>query len=87
MGRHNAEVHILPFDAGFLRATQGSFAVIEFADSPDQDVVVVESHAGVSYVEGDFGVDTDKSLFEDTRRAAPTTAETYAELERTQSTL
>ncbi|GAA1870871.1 helix-turn-helix transcriptional regulator [Pseudonocardia ailaonensis] len=87
MERSNVEVGLLPFDAGFMRATQGSFAVIEFADSRDQDVVVVESHAGVSYLDGDFGVETYKAVFEDTRQVALTSTETYSELERTLSTL
>jgi transcriptional regulator with XRE-family HTH domain len=63
-------IQILPFSAGFVRALAGNFAVIEFDESVDQDVVFVETHAGASYLEGDFGVDTFKSVFDRARSQA-----------------
>lgn len=60
----NVEVRLLPFSSGFVRALQGPFAVIEFAESVDQDVVFVETHAGAAYLEADYGVDTFKSIFD-----------------------
>lgn len=61
----NVALQVLPFSAGFTRASGGSFMVIEFADSVDQDVIYVESQAGAAYLEGDFGVETYARTFED----------------------
>jgi hypothetical protein len=49
--------------------------VLEFEDSVDQDVVCVESPAGVSYLEGDFGVESFKAVFEEVRARALGTLE------------
>jgi transcriptional regulator with XRE-family HTH domain len=68
--RYGVEFQILPFDAGLVRAIKSSFAVIEFEESVDQGVVFVESHAGASYLEGDFGVDIYKDVFEATSAKA-----------------
>lgn len=63
---NNAAVtfQVLPLRAGFQRAIQGTFNVVEFDDSVDQDVIVMETHAGLSYLEGDFDVDTFKEVFD-----------------------
>lgn len=63
-------IQVLPFSVGFVRALQGPFALLEFDDSVDQDVVFVETHAGASYLEGDFGVETFKGVFERTQSKA-----------------
>lgn len=62
--RPNVIVQVLPFSAGFTRASAGSFMVIEFKESVDQNVVFVESQAGSAYLEGDFGVDTYARTFD-----------------------
>jgi transcriptional regulator with XRE-family HTH domain len=81
----NITVQVLPFSAGFLRALQGPFAVIEFAESIDQDVVFVETHAGSSYLEGDFGVETFKSVFDRARALALSPNDTEALLRSARS--
>ncbi|CAA9385414.1 MAG: hypothetical protein AVDCRST_MAG66-589 [uncultured Pseudonocardia sp.] len=66
MGRRsNVALQVLPFSAGFTRASAGAFMVISFAESVDQDVVYVESQAGSAYLEGDFGVETYARTFDD----------------------
>lgn len=66
----NISIQILPYSSGFVRACQGSFLVLEFAESLDQDVVFVENQAGTSYLEGDFGVETFRTIFEGARSKA-----------------
>jgi transcriptional regulator with XRE-family HTH domain len=67
----NLTIQILPFTAGFLRATgAGQFLVLGFDYTADQDVVFVESHSGTSFLEGDFGVETFKRMFKDVRARA-----------------
>jgi transcriptional regulator with XRE-family HTH domain len=66
----NIVVQVLPFSAGFTRASAGSFTVIKFADSVDQDVVFVESQSGPAYLDGDFGVETYARTFDDVSQRA-----------------
>jgi transcriptional regulator with XRE-family HTH domain len=82
MGRRsNVIIQVLPFAAGFARASGGPFMLIEFADSVDQDVVYVESQAGSAYLEGDFGVETYARIFDDVvgRALGPVETESWLE--------
>lgn len=74
-------LQVLPFSSGFSRALGGPFAVIEFEDSQDQDVVFVEAQSGGSFLDGDFGVETFKRVFSDTASAALGPEETRALIE------
>lgn len=66
----NVSMQVLPFDAGFIRASAGAFNVLEFDESDDQDVVFVESPAGVALLEADFGVEAFKVMFADAQSRA-----------------
>jgi transcriptional regulator with XRE-family HTH domain len=63
----NVDLLVLPLSAGFVRAALGNFVVLEFEESQDQDAIFVENHAGNSYLEGDFGVEKFKSIYDEAR--------------------
>lgn len=60
----NVTVRVLPFDAGFHRAHNGSFVLLEFP-AGTADVVFVEGHAGESYLENRSDVDRYNAIFDD----------------------
>lgn len=49
--RPNVEFHILPFSAPPVFASTAMWTFLEFGDSFDRDVVHVETHAGIRYIE------------------------------------
>lgn len=71
----DVSIQVLPLNAGFIRASGGAFIVLEFEESVDQDVAFVESPAGASYLEGDFGVETFKGIFAEARERSLGTLE------------
>ncbi|GAA2879140.1 helix-turn-helix transcriptional regulator [Streptosporangium fragile] len=52
-GRDNITIQVLPFSAGVHPATAGTFAIMEFREPYDPDVVYVESMTSSLYVEKD----------------------------------
>ncbi|ACZ90231.1 helix-turn-helix domain-containing protein [Streptosporangium roseum] len=51
--RDNITIQVLPFTAGVHPATAGTFAIMEFRETYDPDVVYVESMTSSLYVEND----------------------------------
>ncbi|MEV4180917.1 helix-turn-helix transcriptional regulator [Streptosporangium canum] len=51
--RDNITIQVLPFAAGVHPATAGTFAIMEFRETYDPDVVYVESMTSSLYVEND----------------------------------
>ncbi len=49
--RDNIDVRVLPFDTGVHPGVAGSFELLNFPDTPDHDLVYVESHLGGLYLE------------------------------------
>ena len=50
-GRPNVNIQILPFARGLHAGLDGPFAIIEFPDPTDPDVVHIEGPAGNIYLE------------------------------------
>jgi hypothetical protein len=42
----NVTIQIVPFTAGLSTGTKGPFKIIQFSDSPDEDIVFIESPRG-----------------------------------------
>lgn len=62
--RPNITIQVLPFSVGAHRSVDGSFAVLTFSDSDDNDLVYVESHLGQLYLEKDHDVAVYKRIFD-----------------------
>jgi transcriptional regulator with XRE-family HTH domain len=63
--RHpNVTVQVLPFRVGVHPSVAGSFAVLTFPDSDDNDLVYVESHLGDLYLEKEHDVGVYQQMFE-----------------------
>lgn len=61
--RPNIAVQVLPFSIGAHRSVAGSFVVLAFPDSDDNDLVYVESHLGDLYLEKEHDVEIYKQIF------------------------
>jgi hypothetical protein len=55
---------VLPFSVGAHRSVSGSFVVLAFADTDDNDLVYIESHVGDLYLEKEHDVDVYEELFD-----------------------
>lgn len=62
--RPNITVRVLPFSIGAHRAVSGSFVVLAFADTDDNDLVYIEGHVGDLYLEKEHDVRVYEELFE-----------------------
>ncbi len=49
--RANVSIRILPFEQGLHAGVMGRFAIYQFADDIDRDVVHIETHSGDRYLE------------------------------------
>ena len=62
--RPNITIQVLPFSIGAHRAMDGSFMVLSFPDSDDNDLVYVESHVGQLYLEKEHDVEVYEQIFD-----------------------
>lgn len=62
--RPNITIQVLPFSVGAHRSVDGSFLVLAFPDSDDNDLVYAESHLGQLYLEKQHDVDVYKQIFD-----------------------
>jgi transcriptional regulator with XRE-family HTH domain len=62
--RPNITFQILPFSAGAHRSLDGSFVVLAFPESDDNDLAYVESHLGQLYLEKEHDVRVYAQIFE-----------------------
>lgn len=62
--RPNVTLRVLPFSIGAHRAVSGSFVVLTFADSDDNDLVFIEGHVGDLFIEKDHDVEVYEGLFD-----------------------
>ncbi|MFY9807304.1 MAG: helix-turn-helix transcriptional regulator [Pseudonocardiaceae bacterium] len=63
--RPNITIQVLPFRIGAHRAMDGSFMVLAFSDSDDNDLVYVESHLGQLYLEKEHDVEVYNKIFDE----------------------
>jgi hypothetical protein len=70
LDRANVTVRVLPLSSGPHPAIGGPFAVLEFEDSADRDVVYIESYAGGAYLEHQHDVEFHEGLFRKCEDAA-----------------
>ncbi|MBT8225032.1 MAG: helix-turn-helix transcriptional regulator [Dactylosporangium sp.] len=66
----HVDIQVIPFSVGAHPGTPGSFVVLRFAETGDQDVVYVETMAGALYQESGTDVDTAISAFDRLRAMA-----------------
>ncbi len=62
--RPNITIQVLPFSIGAHRAMDGSFEMLAFADSDDNDLVYVESHLSQLYLEKEHDVEVYAQIFD-----------------------
>lgn len=62
--RPNITIQVLPFSIGAHQAMAGSFEVLAFSDSDDNDLVYVESHLGLLYLEKEHDVEVYEQIFD-----------------------
>ncbi|HVE96344.1 MAG TPA: helix-turn-helix transcriptional regulator [Pseudonocardiaceae bacterium] len=62
--RPNITIQVLPFSIGAHQAMAGSFEVLAFSDSDDNDLVCVESHLGLLYLEKEHDVEVYEQIFD-----------------------
>lgn len=62
--RPNITIRVLPFSVGTHRSVDGSFLVLAFPDSDDNDLVYAESHLGQLYLEKQHDVGVYKQIFD-----------------------
>jgi hypothetical protein len=58
-------IQVFPFDSGPHEALSCPFAIMEYSDSFDRDVVNVETHAGDRYLEDEATLVRYRRLFDD----------------------
>lgn len=61
----NIDIRVLPFEAGYHRAHNGSFVILQFQEGSGTDVVYIEGHAGDTYLESASDVDLYKDVLRD----------------------
>ncbi|MDQ2790703.1 MAG: XRE family transcriptional regulator [Pseudonocardiales bacterium] len=61
--RPNITMQVLPFGSGAHPSVAGSFAVLAFPDSDDNDLVHIEGHLGDLYLEKDHDVAVYQQMF------------------------
>jgi transcriptional regulator with XRE-family HTH domain len=62
--RSNITIQVLPFSIGAHRSVDGSFVVLAFPDSDDNDLVYVEGHLGDLYLEKEHDVEVYEQMFD-----------------------
>lgn len=62
--RPNITLRVLPFSIGAHRSVSGSFVVLAFADTDDNDLVYIEGHVGDLYLEKEHDVEVYEELFD-----------------------
>ncbi|MGH3997444.1 MAG: helix-turn-helix domain-containing protein [Pseudonocardiaceae bacterium] len=62
--RPNITVQVLPFSVGTHRSMDGSFVVLAFPDSEDNDLVYLERHLGDLYLEKEHDVAVYEHMFD-----------------------
>jgi hypothetical protein len=62
--RPNITIQVLPFSSGAHPSIAGSFSVLAFPDSDDNDLVYVESHLGDLYLEKEHDVQVYERMFD-----------------------
>lgn len=62
--RPNITIQVLPFSIGTHQAMAGSFEVLAFSDSDDNDLALVESHLGLLYLEKEHDVEVYEQIFD-----------------------
>jgi transcriptional regulator with XRE-family HTH domain len=62
--RPNITVQVLPFRIGVHPSVAGSFAVLAFPDSDDNDLVYIEGHLGDLYLEKEHDVGVYQQMFD-----------------------
>jgi len=62
-GLPHVQVHVLPYDAGLLRAHGGHFVLLEIPRNLGSDVVYIESHAGETFLDESAHVDLYREVF------------------------
>ncbi|MDQ2883369.1 MAG: helix-turn-helix domain-containing protein [Actinomycetota bacterium] len=62
--RPNIAFQVLPFSVGAHRSVDGSFVMLTFPDSDDNDLVYVESHLGQLYLEKEHDVEVYEQIFD-----------------------
>jgi transcriptional regulator with XRE-family HTH domain len=62
--RPNITIQVLPLSIGAHRAMDGSFVVLAFPDSDDNDLVYVEGHLGDLYLEKEHDVEVYEQIFD-----------------------
>jgi transcriptional regulator with XRE-family HTH domain len=62
--RPNITIQVLPFSTGVHRSVDGSFLVLAFPGSDDNDLVYGESHLGQLYLEKQQHVEVYKQIFD-----------------------
>jgi hypothetical protein len=63
--RPNVTLQVLPFSIGAHRAVAGSFVVLAFADTDDNDLVYIEGHVGDLYLEKEHDVRVYEQMFDE----------------------
>ena len=61
--RSNITIQVLPFGSGAHPSVAGSFAVLAFPDSDDNDLVYIEGHLGDLYLEKEHDVQVYQQTF------------------------
>ncbi len=62
--RPNITIQVLPFSVGVHCSVDGSFVVLAFPDSDDNDLVYVEGHLGDIYLEKEQDIDVYERMFD-----------------------
>ena len=73
--RRNVSIRILPLAAGLHAGMMGRFAIFQFSDDIDRDVVHIETHSGDRYLEEHSSVLEYLRLFDAVSRSALDNAE------------
>lgn len=83
--RPNITVRVLRFGAGFLRAHTGTFVLLDIPTALGSDVVLIESHAGQTYLDTQSDVDLYRDVHDDALQHALSTEESTALISRYRS--
>jgi transcriptional regulator with XRE-family HTH domain len=66
----NITIQVLPFSAGAHAGMDGTFAILEYEEAVDPDVVFAENAAGGLFLEKDYELDRYRTIFGHLRDAA-----------------
>jgi transcriptional regulator with XRE-family HTH domain len=76
--RPNITIQVLPFSVGVHCSVDGSFGVLAFPDSDDNDLVYVEGHLGDIYLEKEHDVEVYERMFDELVRMCMTAEQSVA---------